>query len=62
MRERLGKLGIDPDRLPRRNGTSSKQNDPGDVAEQLEKLRDLRDKGVLTEEAYEEARERLRRY
>ena len=36
--------------------------EPGDVAEQLEKLRDLRDKGVLTDEAYEEARERLRRY
>ena len=63
MRERLGKLGIDPDRLPgRKGGASSTQNDPGDVAEQLEKLRDLRDKGVLTDEAYEEARERLRRY
>jgi uncharacterized membrane protein YeaQ/YmgE (transglycosylase-associated protein family) len=62
MRERLGKLGIDPDRLRGRGGASSTQNDPGDVAEQLEKLRDLRDKGVLTDEAYEEARERLRRY
>jgi hypothetical protein len=62
MRARLGKLGIDPDRLPGRSGASSTQKDPGDVADELEKLRDLRDKGVLTDEAYEEARERLRRY
>ena len=61
MRARLGKLGIDPDRLPRR-GPAPPPTDPTDVAEELEKLRDLRDKGVLTDEAYEEARERLRRY
>jgi uncharacterized membrane protein YeaQ/YmgE (transglycosylase-associated protein family) len=61
MRARLGKLGIDPDRLPRR-GAAPPPTDPADVAEELEKLRDLRDKGVLTDEAYEEARERLRRY
>ncbi len=62
MRARLGKLGIDPDRLPGRSGAAPAQKDPDDVAEQLEKLRDLRDRGVLTDEAYEEARERLRRY
>jgi uncharacterized membrane protein YeaQ/YmgE (transglycosylase-associated protein family) len=62
MRARLRQLGIDPDKLPRRGGASPKPNGPGDVAEQLEKLRDLRDRGVLTDEAYEEARERLRRY
>jgi uncharacterized membrane protein YeaQ/YmgE (transglycosylase-associated protein family) len=62
MRARLGKLGIDPDRLSGRRGASPTAKDPDDVAEQLEKLRDLRDRGVLTEEAYEEARERLRRY
>ncbi len=62
MRARLGKLGIDPDRLPSRGGAAPTPKDPDDVAEQLEKLRDLRDRGVLTDEAYEEARERLRRY
>jgi uncharacterized membrane protein YeaQ/YmgE (transglycosylase-associated protein family) len=62
MRTRLRKLGIDPDKLAGRGGAPPKQPDPGDVAEQLEKLRDLRDKGVLSDEAYEEARERLRRY
>jgi uncharacterized membrane protein len=32
------------------------------VVDQLEKLRDLRDHGTITEEEYERARERLRRY
>jgi uncharacterized membrane protein YeaQ/YmgE (transglycosylase-associated protein family) len=62
MRARLRQLGIDPDRLPGRGGTSPSKQDPQEVAEQLEKLRDLRDQGVLTEEDYEKARERLRRY
>lgn len=62
MRARLRQLGIDPDRLPRRGGTPPAQPNPDDVAEQLEKLRDLRDQGVLTDEDYEKARERLRRY
>jgi uncharacterized membrane protein YeaQ/YmgE (transglycosylase-associated protein family) len=62
MRSRLRQLGIDPDRLPGRGGAAPTQQDPQQVAEELEKLRDLRDRGVLTDEAYEEARERLRRY
>jgi uncharacterized membrane protein YeaQ/YmgE (transglycosylase-associated protein family) len=62
MRQRLRQLGIDPDRLPRRSGSPPAQLDPDDVAEELEKLRDLRDRGTLTEEEYEKARERLRRY
>ena len=62
MRARLRQLGIDPDRLVGRRGAAPKQQDPHDVAEELEKLRDLRDRGILTDEAYEEARERLRRY
>ena len=62
MRARLRQLGIDPDRLPRRGGAAPPKHDPDDVAEQLEKLRDLRDRGVLTAEDYEKARERLRRY
>jgi uncharacterized membrane protein YeaQ/YmgE (transglycosylase-associated protein family) len=62
MRARLRQLGIDPDRLPGRGGTSPSKQDPQEVAEQLEKLRDLRDQGALTDEDYEKARERLRRY
>jgi uncharacterized membrane protein YeaQ/YmgE (transglycosylase-associated protein family) len=62
MRERRRRLGNDPDRLPGRGGAAPPNHDADDVAEQLEKLRDLRDKGVLTDEDYEKARERLRRY
>jgi uncharacterized membrane protein YeaQ/YmgE (transglycosylase-associated protein family) len=62
MRARLRQLGIDPDRLPGRGGAAPTQQDPQRVAEELEKLRDLRDRGTLTDEEYERARERLRRY
>ncbi len=62
MRARLRQLGIDPDRLPGRGGAAPPQHDPDTVAEELEKLRDLRDRGTLTDEEYERARERLRRY
>jgi uncharacterized membrane protein YeaQ/YmgE (transglycosylase-associated protein family) len=62
MRERLRRLGVDPDQLRRRGGAAPKQQDPQQIAEELEKLRDLRDRGTLTEEEYETARERLRRY
>jgi uncharacterized membrane protein YeaQ/YmgE (transglycosylase-associated protein family) len=63
MRERLRALGIDPDRLAR-GGTAPRPADRSadDVAEELARLRDLRDKGVLTDEEYERERERLRRY
>ena len=62
MRERLRQLGIDPDRLPGRGGAAPRQRDPQDAAEELEKLRDQRDRGAITDEDYERARERLRRY
>jgi uncharacterized membrane protein YeaQ/YmgE (transglycosylase-associated protein family) len=62
MRSRLRQLGIDPDRLQRRGGAPPARRDPDDVAEQLQKLNDLRDQGVLSDEDYEKARERLRRY
>ncbi len=62
MRARLRQLGIDPDRLTRRGGAAPKQQDPHEVAETLEKLRDRRDRGELSEEDYEQERERLRRY
>ena len=62
MRARFRSLGVDPDRHASRGGASSTTKDQHDVAEEIEKLRDLRDRGVLTEEEYEKARERLRRY
>ena len=63
MRTRLRQLGIKPDRHVRPGSAPKPQNLAADkVAEQLEKLRDLRDQGVLTDEEYEKARERLRRY
>jgi len=64
MRERLRRVGVDPDRLSGRDGSASGSPDltAEEVADELEKLRELRDKGVLTEEEYERARERLRRY
>ena len=64
MRARLRQLGIDPDRL---TGEPVNRQEPAnakteDVAEQLEKLREQRDSGTITEEEYEHGRERLRRY
>lgn len=66
MRERLRQLGIDPDQIPT-VGTRPRPAPPEeltheDVVDQLEKLRDLRDHGTITDEEYERARERLRRY
>jgi uncharacterized membrane protein YeaQ/YmgE (transglycosylase-associated protein family) len=66
MRQRLRQLGVDPDKLTARPGGGPEaQNAPLDVEQQaaeLQKLRELRDQGVLTEEEYERARQRLRRY
>jgi uncharacterized membrane protein YeaQ/YmgE (transglycosylase-associated protein family) len=64
MRQRLDQLGVDPDRLTQRRGPAPTPTEeaPEDVGEDLEKLRDLRDRGVISDEAYEEARDRLRRY
>jgi uncharacterized membrane protein YeaQ/YmgE (transglycosylase-associated protein family) len=66
MRQRLHQLGIDPDQI-HTVGTTPKPKPPeeltqDDVVDQLEKLRDLRDHGTITDEEYERARERLRRY
>jgi uncharacterized membrane protein YeaQ/YmgE (transglycosylase-associated protein family) len=64
MRKRLAQLGIDPDRIGQRGSPIGRPQGPtqDDVVEQLEKLRELRDAGTLTDEEYEAARERLRRY
>jgi len=66
MRQRLHQLGIDPDQI-HTVGTVPRPKPPeelthDDVVDQLDKLRDLRDHGTITEEEYERARERLRRY
>jgi uncharacterized membrane protein YeaQ/YmgE (transglycosylase-associated protein family) len=65
MRARLRRLGVDPDHpAGARRGFPGKpgQLSADEVAEELGKLRELRDKGELTDEEYERARERLRRY
>jgi uncharacterized membrane protein YeaQ/YmgE (transglycosylase-associated protein family) len=62
MRARLRQLGVDPDRMTAWRGTSSSQLTPGDQSDELEKLSELHDKGELSDEEYERARERLRRY
>jgi uncharacterized membrane protein YeaQ/YmgE (transglycosylase-associated protein family) len=67
MRERLRLLGIDPDQVRTgaggvRKPTPAPDRTQEDVVDQLEKLRDLRDHGTITDEEYERARERLRRY
>jgi len=65
MRERLRLLGIDPDRVHTSNPVLQRpapEQTHEEVVDQLEKLRDLRDHGTITEEEYERARERLRRY
>jgi uncharacterized membrane protein YeaQ/YmgE (transglycosylase-associated protein family) len=65
MRERLHSLGIDPDRVypggsPPQRAAGERTQD--EIVDQLEKLRDLREHGTITDEEYERARERLRRY
>ncbi len=60
MRARLRQLGVDPDKL---TGAAGAQEARGEqAAEELARLRDLHEKGVLNDEEYENARERLRRY
>lgn len=64
MRERLQRLGVDPDKLTgRQRGPRHAGPATGDEqAAELQKLRDLHEQGVLTDEEYEKGRERLRRY
>lgn len=64
MRARLTQLGIDPDRArhPGLSGGNRRDLSGTEQATELEKLRDLHDKGTITDEEYEQARERLRRY
>jgi uncharacterized membrane protein YeaQ/YmgE (transglycosylase-associated protein family) len=62
MRARLRRLGVDPDRLTGRRTTRSSHLSPDEQSGELAKLRDRRARGELSDEEYERARERLRRY
>ena len=68
MRAHLRQLGVDPDRSAERGRPESvapKRPDtvtPERAAEELAKLREDRDSGTISDEEYEQARERLRRY
>jgi uncharacterized membrane protein YeaQ/YmgE (transglycosylase-associated protein family) len=59
LRGRLRRMGIDPDHL---QAAEPVRTTPDDVAHELEDLRRQRDDGAITEEEYDAARERLRRY
>jgi uncharacterized membrane protein YeaQ/YmgE (transglycosylase-associated protein family) len=68
VRRRLRQLGVDPDRLDvsrRPDGAAPRRPvsvTPEEAAVELAKLRQDRDNGTISEEEYEQERERLRRY
>jgi len=64
MRARLRAIGVDPDRLSSegRESVLPRELSQDDVVQELERLRAQRDSGEITDEEYESARERLRRY
>jgi len=61
MRSRLRRLGIDPDRLAGRSHPP-KASDPEQALVELRELRERHARGEITDEEFEQARERLRRY
>jgi uncharacterized membrane protein YeaQ/YmgE (transglycosylase-associated protein family) len=62
LRARFRQLGIDPDKL-QAPGAPPPTGPPADeVARELEKLQEQRERGEISAEEYEEARERLRRF
>jgi uncharacterized membrane protein YeaQ/YmgE (transglycosylase-associated protein family) len=62
MRARLRQFGVDPDSLTGRRTPTSSGLTPTQQTDELEKLRERHDNGELTDEEYERARDRLRRY
>ena len=62
LRARFKQLGIDPDKL-QTLGAGAPTGPPADEAKrELEKLQEQRERGEITDEEYEEAREKLRRF
>jgi uncharacterized membrane protein YeaQ/YmgE (transglycosylase-associated protein family) len=66
LRARFKQLGIDPDKLKppgAGGGAGGALGPPADeVTRELEKLQEQRERGEITDEQYQEARERLRRF
>lgn len=62
MRARLRQLGVDPDRPTGWRRKTSSQPSADEQTHELEKLRERHDKGELSDDEYEQARDRLRRY
>lgn len=62
IRARLRQLGVDPDRASGWSRKTPSQLTSAEQSDELEKLRELHDKGELSDEEYERARDRLRRY
>ena len=62
MRDRLRQLGVDPDRLTTPSRGESSTPSHKEQIDELEKLRERHEKGELSDEEYEQARDRLRRY
>jgi uncharacterized membrane protein YeaQ/YmgE (transglycosylase-associated protein family) len=57
LRQRLERMGVDPNTVGAPGGTRRLERD--DTAEHLRKLEDLHDAGVLSDEEFEEKREKL---
>src|SRR5580765_1942304 len=62
LRHRLRQHGIDPDKLTTLGGQDERRMSAAETADELARLQELRDNGTLTEDEYNQARERLRRY
>lgn len=64
MRRQLGQLGIDPDKIGRGGRLPPRQEDlkHDQIVSELEHLREQLDSGAITQEEYDQARDRLRRY
>ena len=64
MRARLRQIGVDPDRLSSegRDSVPPRELSQDEVTEELERLRKQRESGAISDEEYDAARERLRRY
>jgi len=62
LRARFKQLGIDPDKLQTPGAGKPAGPPAAEVERELEKLQERRERGELTDEEYQEARERLRRF